>query len=438
MNKKAIQSLYEELPALVEQGILTPESANRLRAHYGEPPESNRLPIALIVCSVLGATLIGLGIILVLAHNWEFLSRPQRTVLSFAPLVVGQALVAYALWREQRSAAWCEGTGVFLGLSIGASIALVGQTYQIPGDFGSFMLTWALLGLPLVYILNASVPAVLYMIGITAWTGYQQVEHGYAEAFWLLGLLIVPHIWLSFRRDAFGIRSTWLSWTAALTLCVATGISLEHSLPGLWIIIYSSLLAFLYLAGVVWAGSSNAFWRRPLRTVGGAGIVVMAILLSYEWPWEQIGWSHYRTGANFDLSGNVMDLLLLAALFAAAMVMLGRTIRGSDKLRAVLGISPIVALVGYVLSATAEAPVPAMLLYNGYVLVLGIGLTLIGIQGERLGTLNLGLAVLAAWITARFFDSDMDFVTRGLVFIVLGVGFLAANLTMLRRRRKQA
>ncbi len=417
---------------------MTADAAERLRAHYGESPDSNRLPIALIVCSVLGATLIGLGIILVLAHNWEFFSRAQRTVLSFGPLAAGQILVGYTLWRNPKSVAWCEGSGTFLALSVGASIALIGQTYQVPGDFGAFMLTWALLGLPLVYLLNASVPAVLYMAAITAWAGYQQDRHGYAEAFWPLALLIVPHIWIAFRRDAYGIRSTWLSWAGAITLCIATGISLEKSLPGLWIVIYSSLFTLLYLAGVIWAGPSHAFWRRPLRTAGGLGIVGMAILLSYEWPWEQIGWSHYRTGAEFDTIGNITDLVLLAVFFAGAIVMLGRTLRSFHKLSAVLGIAPVVALVAYVFSATADAPVPAQVLYNGYVLVLGVGITLIGLQKERLGTLNLGLFILMVWITARFFDSDLDFVTRGLVFIVLGVGFLTANLFMLRRRRKQA
>jgi len=106
MNRKAIQSLDERTPALVEQGILTPESAGRLRAHFGPIPESNRLPIALIVCSVLGTTVIGLGAILVLAHNWDFLSRPQRTVPSFAPLVAGQGFGGGARVQRQSSDRW--------------------------------------------------------------------------------------------------------------------------------------------------------------------------------------------------------------------------------------------------------------------------------------------------------------------------------------------
>jgi len=34
---------------------------------------------------------------------------------------------------------------------------------------------------------------------------------------------------------------------------------------------------------------------------------------------------------------------------------------------------------------------------------------------------------------SRFFDSDFDFLTRGLVFIALGAGFLYMNFRMMRK-----
>jgi uncharacterized membrane protein len=40
-----------------------------------------------VLFSILGAALMGSGIILLLAHNWDQLSRVMRTVISFAPLV---------------------------------------------------------------------------------------------------------------------------------------------------------------------------------------------------------------------------------------------------------------------------------------------------------------------------------------------------------------
>ncbi|MCC6487664.1 MAG: DUF2157 domain-containing protein [Candidatus Hydrogenedentes bacterium] len=435
VSKKGIRWLYGELPDLVSRGLLTEDAAQRLRDHYGNPEEERRLPIALIVCSVLGATLVALGIILMLAHNWEFMSRGVRTFVAFAPLLTGQALAAYAIARKSCSPVWAESTGAFLALSIGACIALIGQTYQIPGDLGAFLLTWALLGLPLVYLLNASVPAVLYMAGMTGWAIYRESTNDPSEWYWLLLLLVVPHITIAYREDRFGLRSTWLTWAFCATLCVATGFVLERSLPGLWIVVYSSLFTSIYLGGVVWAGPAKAFWRRPLRTIGGVGICVMALLLSFEWPWHEVGWYHYHSGIESETLGLVHDLAVLALYTVVAVVLLVKVLGSANRLPAVLGVTPIVATLGYVMASAYELETPPMLLYNGYLLALGVGVTALGLQLGRLGTLNAGLAIMAAWITARFFDSDMDFVTRGIVFILLGAGFLGANLAMLRRRR---
>ena len=44
------------------------------------------------------------------------------------------------------------------------------------------------------------------------------------------------------------------------------------------------------------------------------------------------------------------------------------------------------------------------------------------------------LLTVAALIVARFFDSDLNFLLRGLIFIGLGVAFLVTNLVMLRRK----
>ncbi len=42
------------------------------------------------------------------------------------------------------------------------------------------------------------------------------------------------------------------------------------------------------------------------------------------------------------------------------------------------------------------------------------------------------MLMLAALIITRFFDSDLGFVVRGLAFIGVGIGFLAANVVLIR------
>jgi len=134
VNKKAIQWLYGELPSLVSQGVLTPDSGDRLRAHYGPAEPERPARLAVIIFGVLGALLIGAGVILVLAHNWEDLSRPVRAVLSFLPLVLAQGFGVWTVARRPQSLAWREGVGAMLFLMIGASISLVAQTYNRSPD----------------------------------------------------------------------------------------------------------------------------------------------------------------------------------------------------------------------------------------------------------------------------------------------------------------
>ncbi|MEX1133118.1 MAG: DUF2157 domain-containing protein, partial [Flavobacteriales bacterium] len=72
--------LSEALPELQREGLLSAEQAARIQKHYATSSEEggNRM---LLLFGILGALLIGLGIILVVAHNWDELSRTLRTVL---------------------------------------------------------------------------------------------------------------------------------------------------------------------------------------------------------------------------------------------------------------------------------------------------------------------------------------------------------------------
>jgi hypothetical protein len=44
------------------------------------------------------------------------------------------------------------------------------------------------------------------------------------------------------------------------------------------------------------------------------------------------------------------------------------------------------------------------------------------------------MLMLAGLIVTRFFDSDLGFVVRGLAFIGVGIGFLATNVVLIRRK----
>jgi len=53
------------------------------------------------------------------------------------------------------------------------------------------------------------------------------------------------------------------------------------------------------------------------------------------------------------------------------------------------------------------------------------------------GILNYGLVIITALIFCRFFDTNMSFVIRGLLFVLVGVGFFAANYVMFKKQKSK-
>ncbi len=432
-----VRWLYDQLPRLVAEGVLHEDGAARLRQHYGEWPKASGARVALTVCSIIGAVLVGAGTILLLAHNWTGLSRSLRTVLSLAPLVATQALGLGVLWTGRRSAAWRESTALGQTFAIGSSIALIGQTYHIPGDLGAFLLTWSLLALPAVYLFRSTGTALIYLAGITGWSGYAQASAGHALLFWPLFGALLPYLVGETRTRRESVAPVLLGWGSALCLCVATGITLEKALPGLWTIVYSALFAVFFLWGGGPDSSEDGILRRPFFTVGALGIVTLSLLLTFEFAWDDIGWSYYRHAARFHKTAAVADYVLTLGLFGAAMARLAlaaQTRRVPDML---FGGMPAVAVSCYIAAALGRDAGLCVLLFNLYVFGLALTTIVDGIRHARAGTMNAGMGILSLLIIVRFFDSDMSFLVRGLVFIAVGIGFLGANAVVIRRMKRR-
>jgi len=61
-----------------------------------------------------------------------------------------------------------------------------------------------------------------------------------------------------------------------------------------------------------------------------------------------------------------------------------------------------------------------------------------GARQHHLGILNYGLLMITALVVCRFFDTNLSFVVRGILFVSVGAGFFGANYWMLKRRKANA
>jgi hypothetical protein len=436
-DSSGIRWLLAELPELTARGVLSSEAADALRQHYVTelPTEPRRL--GFILSAILGSLLIGAGIILLVAHNWDFLSRPIRCAIAFVPLLLSHGLGIFVLLRRNESAPWRESAALLNVAAIGTAIALVSQTYQIQGDFARFILVWMLLALPIVYLFRTNVGLSAYFAGATVWvlssksSDFLAVRPNdlWAWALLSLGIPALVARWRE-RRNGYG---TLLSLTA---LAVATAFSLGQTdglgAQSFWRCSFAAFWTVLYLVGV----APFKDWRsHPFVAAGWIGILSLTIFLSFQDAWRTRQWQnavdliprHYPDAL---AAGIQIAWVLVAILFGAYAFSKDR------KLNLAPAVLVPVAVIAWGIGSQTGKPLIPSLLLNFFALVLGICTLLRGIRAGRIFEANLGMVVIAVLATSRFFDSDFEFAVRGIAFIAIGLGFLATNLVLFKRRAR--
>lgn len=432
MNRNYLQWLYGQLPELVGKGIITQQNAEHIKQYYAGFKESQKRPLALIIFGTLGTFLIGLGIILILAHNWDLFSRPLRTVISLMPVMSGIILCAWVLWKKDNVMALRESAATFLSLMVGASLALVCQTYHISGDSADFIMTWMLLIVPLVYIMDAAIPAVIYLAGITSWTYHFWGDTLQAFLYWPLAAVVVPHFIISLRKEMHVLRSSLFALIAALSIFLVSFVMLGRAnLAGSWTIYHSAIFGIYYLIGISDYKSASGRWQLPFLYLGRLGILIMAFIFTYNFSWD-FGMRAIGRFSDMGLLLNTTVLLGILAAYAFLIIKNQKVLEGEELL---YGAMPLVSVFAY-LSVFLIQPfaVLPIVLFNVYILACSLSSIINGIKQDRLDRINSGILILAVLIMVRFFDIDIGFVFKGLVFIALGIGFLAVNITMLKRR----
>lgn len=433
MRTRNVRWLMGEVERWERDGLVNGEVARCLRQRYEVAPELGRHR-AVTAFSLMGALLIGAGLLLLLAHNWADLPRPARTALSLVPLLSAQLLALWGLRRGRDGTGWREGVGLFWYLGIAGAVAMIGQVYHLPGSFDRFVLVWSLLALPVLWIMRSSVAAVFYLVAISAWS-IDRLEHGQDELwFWALLAGLYPLLVANLRRHRNGATASLLWWAVGLALALGTGLTLVRAVPGLWMIIFSAWSSLFLLIDRRYFRAAPGWGHRPFLFLGGLGALVMTMILTYEFPWREIGWNYYQQ--RDVLWRQVLDPVLALGLTGGAVSLLVAERHHLKPSRIALALLPVLTIAVYALSAAARQHGAAMLVFNLYTLGVGLLLMVDGFRHLRRGDVNAGLLTLGALAVLRFFDSEQNILVRGVVFVLLGVAFLIVNVVLARKKAR--
>ena len=419
MSKK----ILDELPELVAARVISDETANDIRNYYASATDSNPNKL-LLIFSILGAVLSGLGIILILAHNWDTLPHLAKACISFLPLLIGQLFCGYALLKKPENDGWRESASAFLFFGIGASISLVAQVYNIPGDLDSFVLTWMVLALPQIYLMRSSITSLLYICGITFYG--VAADHSfdyYNYEYWLLFAAIVPYYYQLLRKHPQSNFVFFHNWFVCLSLIICIT-NTTDSIGKLMYLVYIGLFACFYFIGM-----HPFFDRQKIRNnsyfiAGQVGTVITLLALTFERHWS---WNINEIPLNQIVI--TQEFLIAVILSVAALLLFVRkNYPDFSKIR-VIDFAFLVILIVFFTGNFIHV------IANLLVLLLGLSEMRRGNNQNNLGILNYGLIIITILVTCRFFDTEFSFIVRGMLFIAVGLGFFLANYLMLKKRK---
>jgi hypothetical protein len=218
------------------------------------------------------------------------------------------------------------------------------------------------------------------------------------------------------------------SWLLPLSIVFALG-TIAKTTEELMFIAYFSLFGLLYLIGDVDFYSKQKSRNNGYRVLGSLGTIVLLMTLSFDWFWKDL------RNKEFQFNEIIAEPEFLASAFisllAIGLLYLNQKIKSLNQLK-LLESTFILFIITFIIGLYSPL---AVLLVNIYVFVIGILTIRDGAKQEHLGILNYGLLIITTLVICRFFDTNLSFILRGVLFVLVGAGFFVANYLMLKKRK---
>jgi uncharacterized membrane protein len=425
--------LLSEIERWTAEAIITPEQGARLRQRYAAPADGP--PWGLLVFSSAGALVIGLGVILLLAYNWNAIPKFGKLGLVFAA-IIGVHTGGLLLYRKD---GWQRRLGEAISLLgtmlYGAGIWLVAQIYHIDEHYPNGFLLWALGALLFAWVIESIPLGLLATLLLAIWGG-AEVFNFHDPNPWALSLVAVGIVPLAWRKQSALLLTFAL---AAIELLLIANVAHYGGSSRAFV---SSLALGVLLIGAARLTAA----LRPSFSAGAAvmaffgfgGFFVCSYLLGFadaaddmlDWMRRSATQPHIAAVHSWTLFG-----LAAAAWAWIAWQSLNRVL----VIAVEEWLVPIALIYAYGLAAFGMATS----VYAGFIaasfnfILLGIAVMWMwrGCSESRLRPTVVGSLLLAAVVLARYFDLFQSLVARGLAFIILGGIFMAEAMYYRKNRR---
>lgn len=434
MSAKSLhQWLRREIDSWVGQGLISSSQADTLRGKY--PVSEPGVSWGIIVFSTIGAVLVGLGVTLLFAYNWDEIPKFGKLAIVFVALGLAHG-GGIALSRSTgRFHALGEGLSLLGTMLFGAGIWLVAQIYHIEEHYPNAFMFWSLGAVLLALAMPSTPQAILAAVLLSIWCGTERI--GFDSPKYLAPILIA----VALGPLAWTRRSLLLLAVIIPAFTVTAVFVLPECGHHGWLI-FSTVLNL----GALWVGlrfitQSRGSFRDASRVFGiygwGSFYLALYLLCFPEMGHELL---HMRDAVTAWVWTAWIAQLAICGI-TWGLVVKDRLVGGkpdADEPGFEIYMVPLIVLLvtcGVLFPGTFEGWVlsgPCNLVF------LGMAVTMMarGCRRAMSGTVVMGSILLIALVIARYFDLFHDLLLRGVIFLAIG-GVLFAEGIMYARAKKQ-
>jgi uncharacterized membrane protein len=408
-EKKAFhERLAGEISLWQNEGVITPEQARSLLERYRVDAEiENKAGSGRFVSTIalLGSILLGVGVILFFAANWQYIPRAGKLAIVIISLIA----VNYTGYRLKYTGDYPKvGYGLlFLGMLLfGSAIFLVAQTYHINAHFPNGFLLWGVGIIPVAYLIHSRLGIGLSIVIMGVWMGLEVTyfpEYG-SEHF-------VSHCVMMYLAYGLFLFALGRAHKSAGAISRLQGI---YTTFGVFLIMAVTYLFSFKGAGLFYGG----YGRIPIKSIDSPAtffyaLVILSVVLSC--------YSYIRVGRGDNKEAAAVASLLLIAGFA------GLQINYPERVPAYQ--------YGYGGSPGERAAIYPIV--NNIVLLAEIiGALALGYWEKAAGLINAALVFFVLLVGARYFDFFWELLPRSVFFMLGGVVLIAGGIFLEKKRRR--
>jgi uncharacterized membrane protein len=374
----------------VTADLITAEQAAAISTYHSEhhldDARSRGFRRMVSVLSIFGAVLVGAGLLLVVASNWQTFTPTTKTAIAIATFVTIEA-VGYGI--RFRTGYHHTGEAVlFVGaVAYGAAIFLVAQTYNRPLDDDSLFMFWLLPVFPLAYVVRSRLVSALSLAVTFGVIGYKFTD--------------------------------WAAGTSSMVLAVAT----TYLLIG---------AAVVSLGGVQRDVPTLRYLAPPWEWIGAATILTVLFVMSFSsvYDWTE-GWIQ-------QISGSLQTILVVAGVLTASGIVMRTVLRKRfDKYVAVTASITGLAMIAaaFLITAPFNYHLVAFTVMNLLLLLALVVLVVGGVAIGRQSLVNIALVVFAVSVFARYIEIGAGMLGTGTAMIFGGVLLIGLGVGLERFRR---